>query len=62
MKPEEKTIELAAVIAALFINPAVAMWLWNWVGPQIFEVAPQVGYWQSFAVMIICGILFKPSK
>jgi hypothetical protein len=34
------------------------MWLWNWVVVDIFQL-PVIGYWESFALYTLFGILFK---
>ena len=46
-----------AVIALLFIGPAITMWLWNWIAVSLFN-APVIGYWTAFGLQWLCHILF----
>ena len=46
-----------ALIALLFIGPAITMWLWNWIAVDLFG-APVIGYWTAFGLQLLCHILF----
>ena len=46
-----------ALIALLFIGPAITMWLWNWIAVDLFG-APVIGYWTAFGLQWLCRILF----
>ena len=46
-----------AIIALLFIRPAITMWLWNWIAVDLFG-APVIGYWTAFGLLWLCHILF----
>ena len=46
-----------ALIALLFIGPAITMWLWNWIAVDLFG-APVIGYWTAFGLQWLCHILF----
>ncbi len=45
--------------ALLFAFPV--MWLWNYVCPELFAL-PLIGFWQAFALLLLCGLLFKSSS
>lgn len=53
-------IVLAILLAIIltFINPAILMWLWNWIAVDLFS-APIITYWQAFGLSWLCGILFR---
>lgn len=50
-------IPLAGLVLALFLGPALLMWLWNMTVPEIFSL-PQIEFWQAFRLIIIVGVLF----
>jgi len=35
-----------------------AMWLWNWVVVLKFGL-PTLNYWETWALMVLCSVLFK---
>jgi hypothetical protein len=51
----------AAIAAAAVVFIAVFSWavmlLWNYVVPPVFHGAA-IGYWQAFALLVLCRILF----
>lgn len=53
-----KGVAIAAVVIAFI---AVVSWavmlLWNYVVPPLFHGAA-IGYWQAFALLVLCRILF----
>lgn len=46
-----------AVIVFIAAFSWVVMLLWNYVVPPLFR-GPAVGYWQAFALLVLCRILF----
>jgi hypothetical protein len=50
------------VIALFFVGFILAfpiMLLWNWLMPELFDL-PTIGYWQSFGLFYLSGLLIKP--
>ena len=47
----------AAVIVFIAVSGWVVMLLWNFVAPPLFH-APLIGYWQAFALLVLCRLLF----
>lgn len=47
---------LIVTLSALLAFPV--MWLWNYVIPDLFKV-PELTFWKSWALMVLCGFLFK---
>jgi membrane protease YdiL (CAAX protease family) len=51
----------AAIAVAVVVLIAVLGWavmlLWNYLVPALFH-GPQLGYWQAFALLLLCRILF----
>ena len=45
------------LIGLLFLEPAITMWLWNWIAVDLFG-APVIGYWTAFGLQWLCHILF----
>lgn len=44
-------------IGFLFLMPAVVMWLWNGLLPEIIGVK-MITYWQSMGIIVLSRILF----
>ena len=44
------------MIALLFIAPLIFMLLWNAISSGVFG-APELGYWQSWGVIILLGMI-----
>ena len=44
-------------VAMLFLVPAILQRLWNMTMPDVFKL-PNLTYWQSFRLLIICAMLF----
>jgi hypothetical protein len=47
----------AAVVVFIAVFSWVVMLLWNYVVPPVFHGAA-IGYWQAFALLVLCRILF----
>ena len=51
----------AAIAVAVVLLIAVLGWavmlLWNYLVPSLFH-GPALGYWQAFALLVLCRILF----
>ena len=47
----------AAVVLVLAVFSWAVMLLWNYVVPPVFHGAA-IGYWQAFALLVLCRILF----
>jgi hypothetical protein len=45
------------VLILVFIVPVILRWLWNMTIPQVFGVRA-ITFWESFRLLLICGILF----
>lgn len=45
------------VVALLFLEPLIVMWLWNVTVAVLFGW-PTIGYWMAFGLTILCHILF----
>lgn len=55
------TTMLAAILAAFILGLLLSipvMLLWNWLMPVIFGL-PEVGWLQSFGLMLLYGFLFN---
>ncbi len=50
-------LAILAMAAFLFLGGAVVMWLWNWLMPALFGL-PHIRFWQAFALLALCRILF----
>lgn len=50
------TLSISAAICLLTAVPVY--YLWNWLMPDIFAL-PEITYWQSFGITILCNLLFK---
>lgn len=48
----------AVVFGAIFAFPV--KWLFNYVGPSVFGLR-EIDFWQAWALLALCGILFKNS-
>lgn len=48
------------IFAIIFVEPLVAMWLWNAIMVPVFT-APVLGYWQTFGLSVLIHLLF-PGK
>jgi hypothetical protein len=50
------------IIVALFLGGIILsfpiMWLWNWLMPELFDLQT-IGYWQSFGLFYLSGLLFR---
>lgn len=53
------TIGLVFILAIIFSLPV--MWLWNYLMPDLFALK-QIGLWQAFCLLLLCGFLFKSSS
>lgn len=52
---------LAAIAIIVGIGALTAlpvMLLWNWLMPVLFKL-PEIGFFQAWGLMILCGALFK---
>ena len=49
-------VPIIMILAFLFIGPAITMWLWNALMPDIFGL-PVITYWQAFGLEILGHIL-----
>lgn len=45
------------VVAIAYIVPAVCMWLWNWLMPDLFGVK-NIDYWQALGLMVLSTCFF----
>jgi len=45
------------IIGLLALVPAVCMWLWNWLMPEIFGLQ-NIGYWQAAGLMALSSCFF----
>lgn len=60
----------AVALTSLFIGILIAgvltafpvMWLWNYVVPYIFPGTVTLGFFQAWALAVLCGALFKSSS
>lgn len=53
-----KAVAIAvAGVAFIAVFSWVVMLLWNYVVPPVFHAAA-IGYWQAFALLLLCRILF----
>ena len=48
-------IGLVLVLGALV--PAICMWLWNWLIPDLFGL-PIITYWQALGLMVLSSCFF----
>lgn len=54
----EKIIALVILLLVVCaIVPAICMWLWNWLVPDIFGLQT-ITYWQSFGLMTLASCFF----
>ena len=44
------------VAAAVFLIPAIVLWLWNLTMPDVFHL-PQITYWQAFRLVLLAGLV-----
>jgi len=58
---KENAKKVANAIFNLFVDPLIAMLIWNWIIPGMFGLAA-VGYWQMFGLCWLCRILFKKAS
>ena len=58
MKAKEEIV-LIVLIAILFLAliPAICMWLWNWLMPDIFGLQA-INYWQALGLMVLSSCFF----
>lgn len=49
MKSLSMVVFIVVIIALL---PAICMWLWNWLMPDIFGTK-QIDYWQAIGLMLL---------
>ena len=47
----------AAAVLVLAVFSWMVMLLWNYVVPSVFH-GMAIGYWQAFALLVLCRILF----
>ena len=53
-----KAVAIAvAVVMVAVVFSWVVMLLWNYVVPPVFH-GPVLGYWQAFALLVLCRMLF----
>ena len=45
------------ILVLAFLNPAIVMWLWNWLAVDLFAL-PVLGYWEACGLTWLCHILF----
>jgi hypothetical protein len=45
------------IIGLIALAPAVTMWLWNWLMPNIFGLTT-ISYWQALGLMILSSCFF----
>lgn len=45
------------LILAVFLVPAIFMWIWNITCPQVFNLS-ELTYWQAFRLLILAALLF----
>ena len=53
------------IIVALFLNPLILMWGWNYGVCAAIGAASPIGYWTAFWICAVLGVIgsyFKPSK
>jgi hypothetical protein len=48
---------MAGMLVLTFIGGEIVKLLWNWLVPPLFGW-PQVTFWQAFALLALCRILF----
>ena len=53
-------LALAILFGFSCLTAWVAMLLWNWVMPIIWESAPTMSFWPMWGLVELCSILFKP--
>ena len=53
----KQVLEAAILIIGLLALPAVCMWLWNWLMPEIFGLQ-NIGYWQAAGLMALSSCFF----
>lgn len=59
---------VAAIIIVVFgaLTALPVMWLWNWLltGPEsIIGIGlPVIGFWRSWGLLVLTGLLFKSSS
>ena len=53
-------VGVAFILGVLFAYPV--MWLWNGVLVYAVTFANPITFWQAWGLMILTGILFKPSS
>lgn len=59
------TVAVIVLVLGVIIAWPV-MWLINWLfAPSFLTLVfgvPHIGFWQTWALMVICGVLFKGSS
>ena len=53
------TVGTVVLLALLMTFPL--MWLWNWLMPDLFNVA-EIGFWQALGLNFLASILFKKNN
>ena len=58
----EKISMFIGALVIVFVLSLIFTWpimlLWNWLMPVIFNL-PEISFWQTFGLMILCSLLFK---
>jgi len=57
MKKSYIAIIVAVALVALAFVPALCMWLWNWLMPDLFGLQT-IGYWQAAGLMVLSSCFF----
>ena len=48
---------IVLVLGLLLLVPALCMWLWNWLCPEIFGLQT-ISYWQAMGLMALSSCFF----
>ena len=48
---------IVLVLVLIALIPAVCMWLWNWLMPDLFGLQT-IGYWQALGLMVLSSCFF----
>lgn len=54
------SIGAAMIFGTALIFAFPVKWLWNYLMPDLFSLQ-YIGFWQAFCLLLLTGILFKPS-
>ena len=52
---------IGVLIGALLVSLPV-MLLWNYIAPVVYAGAPQLGLFQAWTLVVLCGFLFKSNS